>query len=258
MKKISALWLVALLSACAVEDFPDERQSDPAASARDRVGIAAQYLQKGDSEQAQRHVKRALALDPKSAEAHNIMGVLLEKEGDNKGAEKHYRRAVSLRDNYSQAHNNFGVFLFKRGEYAEAADQLEKAASDLSYDRRDQALENLGRASIKAGRRERAEWALGRALRLNPNLPTANLELAILQFERGDSSSARNVYKRFLELTPNQPQSAASLWLGIRLERVFGDKDALASYELALRRLYPKSPEFQAYQESLPAGKSSK
>jgi type IV pilus assembly protein PilF len=74
------------------------------------------------------HLKKALELDPKSAEAHNLMAILLERESDPKGAEKHYRKAISLRQDYSQAHNNYGIFLYKRGEYRSAAVHLEKAA----------------------------------------------------------------------------------------------------------------------------------
>ncbi|MDQ8037071.1 MAG: hypothetical protein REI12_06580, partial [Pedobacter sp.] len=60
----------------------------------------------------------------------------------------------------------------------------------------------------------------------------------------------------YLKLTEKQPQTPQSLWLGIRLGRQLGDnKDALASYELALRRLYPGSPEYKLYQDSQKAGK---
>ena len=45
-------------------------------------------------------------------------------------------------------------------------------------------------------------------------------------------------------------QDARGLWLGIRLERIYGDTDALASYELALKHLYPDSPEYKAYLQS--------
>ncbi|HBF06601.1 MAG TPA: type IV pilus biogenesis/stability protein PilW, partial [Gammaproteobacteria bacterium] len=41
-----------------------------------------------------------------------------------------------------------------------------------------------------------------------------------------------------------------SLWLGIQIERVNGDADAMASYVLALRNLYPKSPEYRRYMET--------
>ena len=52
----------------------------------------------------------------------------------------------------------------------------------------------------------------------------------------------------FEELSDHTPQS---LWLGIRLARALGDKDALASYELTLKKLYPGSRAYTKYKESL-------
>lgn len=46
------------------------------------------------------------------------------------------------------------------------------------------------------------------------------------------------------------PSSARQLWLGIRLQRILGDKNKQASYELALRNLFPGSPEYKAYKAS--------
>ncbi len=46
-------------------------------------------------------------------------------------------------------------------------------------------------------------------------------------------------------------QSARGLWLGIRLARESGDRDAEGSYALALSNLYPKSPEYRSVSTGL-------
>lgn len=247
--------LVLLLSACTVQEFPTDRKVDATAGARDRVAIAAEYLQKGENERAMVHLKKALELDSKSAEANNLMAILLERENDLKGAEKHYRRAIKLREDFSQAQNNYGVFLFKRGDYKEAAVQFEKAAADIGYPLRSSALEGLGRSALKLDDKDRAERAFQRALRIDADLPGANLEMAELNFERQNLAAARAYHQRFLKLSEDQPQTARSLWLGIRIERRLGDRNALSSYELALKRLYPDSPEYKAYAASLESGR---
>ncbi|MNO62743.1 hypothetical protein D3C76_534240 [compost metagenome] len=56
---------------------------------------------------------------------------------------------------------------------------------------------------------------------------------------------ARGYYQEFLR---QGGQNARSLLLGIRLAKVFDDRDTAASYGLQLKRLYPASPEYQAYQ----------
>lgn len=255
MFRALAMSLVVLLAACSVQEFPNDHKVDPVAGARDRVAIAAEYLQKGDSERALTHLRKALELDEKSAEAHNLMAILLERESDPKGADKHYRRAIKLRKDFSQAQNNYGVFLFKRGEYKAAAEHFELAASDIGYPMRAAAFEGLGRTSMKLKDPERAEKAFQRALRVDSNMPGVSLELADLYFEQQNLDAARAYYQRFLQLTESQSQTPRSLWLGIRIERRFGDRDALASYELALKRLYPESPEYKAYKASLEQGR---
>lgn len=255
MGRVVAAFLLMALSACTVKEFPDERKGDAVAGARDRVAIASEYLQSGESDRAMLHLKKAIAMDPKSADAHNLMAILLEREGDAKGAEKHYRRAIALRDSYSQAHNNYGVFLFKRGEFKEAVKHFEKASGDLGYALRGSAFEGLGRSYMRLGEVEKAEGAFLRALRIDAALPMVNLDMADISFQKQNFQAARAYYQRFLKLTEKQPQSARSLWLGIRIERRLGDRDALASYELALKRLYPDSAEYKAYAASLESGR---
>lgn len=251
MKAVFPVALLTLLLSACVQVPVSSGKVDPSAGARDRVSIAAEHLRNGDDEKAQLQVRRALELDPRSPEAHNMMGILLDRDGDKRGAEKSYKKAVKLNPNFSQAHNNYAVFLFKNGRYKDAYKQFEQATTDLSYDLRPQAFEGMGRSALRLKKKEDAQRAFVRALRANPELPVSLLELSGLQFEQGELNAARATYQRFLSLTEKIPQSAQSLWLGIRLERHFGDKNALASYELALKRLYPNSAEYKLYLESL-------
>ena len=65
--------------------------------------------------------------------------------------------------------------------------------------------------------------------------------------------ASKDYFDRYAKLVKEsgQPQSARSLWLGIRLERVFGNKDAEASLALQLKNNHPYSPEYLEYQNSL-------
>ncbi|HEX4870185.1 MAG TPA: type IV pilus biogenesis/stability protein PilW [Moraxellaceae bacterium] len=247
-----ALAGVLLLAGCTqvVEDASG-RRVDPTAAARDRVAIAADYLRQGEDDKALGYLQQALKSAPDLPEAHNMMGVLLERDGNIKGADREFRKALRLRDNYSQAHNNYGSFLFRQKRYKEAAKQFEAASEDITYGNRALAFEGLGRSAWMLGDRARAEQAFVRGLNLDASLPVSTLYLGEIAFDKQNYEGARGLYKRYLDLTRDTPQTAQSLWLGIRLERRFGGRDALASYELALKRLYPDSPEYQQYQMSL-------
>ncbi|MES2918406.1 MAG: type IV pilus biogenesis/stability protein PilW [Pseudomonadota bacterium] len=245
-----------LLAGCTqvvVED--SSRKLDPRAAARDRVAIAAKYIQQNEDDNALKYLQQALRSDPESAEAHNLLAVVMERDRNYKAADREFRKALRLRDNYSQAHNNYGSFLFRQGRYKAAMKQYEAAAEDITYSFRAQAFEGMARCAWQLGDREGTEDALQRALGLDPNLPGAMLLAAESNFEKQNYDVARNLYRRYLQLSAAMPQTPQSLWLGIRLERRFGDKDALASYELALKRLYPASPEYQQYLQTLSTNK---
>lgn len=255
VKRVGGLvLLLALLAGCTVQEFAKDRKPDPIAGARARVAIAAEYLQKGEIDQAQQHLQKALELDPKSAEAYNVMGALLERDGDIVKAEKNYRKALSLKPDYSQAHNNFGVLLFRAKRYKEASEQFTFAANDLSYERREVAWQYLGLSALMLDDRIKAKSAFERVLKLNPRASEAALELADMAFEAQDYVTANTYYQRFLRVLGSDPQSARSLWLGIQLARINHDNNALASYELALKRLYADSAEYQIYLKSLDNG----
>lgn len=245
-----------LLAGCAQVVVDDgARKLDPRAAARDRVAIAAKYIQQNEDDNALKYLQQALKSDPDSAEAHNLLAVVMERDRNVKAADREFRKALRLRDNYSQAHNNYGSFLFRQGRYKDALKQYEAAAEDITYAFRAQAFEGMARCAWQLGDVARTEDALQRALGLDPNLPGAMLLAAEFNYNKQNYDAARNLYRRFLQLTTAMPQSPQSLWLGIRLERRFGDKDALASYELALKRLYPASPEYQQYLQSLGTNK---
>lgn len=251
MRRFTLVGALLLAGCTQVVEESSSRKVDPTAAARDRAAIAADYLRQGEDEKALTYLQLALKSDPDLPEAHNVMGVLLERDGNIKGADREFRKALRLRGDYTQAHNNYGSFLFRQKRYKDAAKQFEAAAADITYPNRSLAFEGLGRSAWMLGDKARAEQAFGRSLGLDANLPAATLYMGEIAFDKQNYEGARSLYRRYLELTRDTPQTAQSLWLGIRLERRFGDKDALASYELALKRLYPGSPEYQQYQTTL-------
>lgn len=83
---------------------------------------------------------------------------------------------------------------------------------------------------------------------MGDKLPRSYLALSQIEFDKQNYVKARENLQKFDEIARHTPQS---LWLGIQIQRILGNKDALASYELALRKLYPYSEEYRKYKESL-------
>jgi len=263
VKKFFLLFVVAMvMSGCsslstekkeeknAAEDkpLPKLRQLNKVEAVKAHLKAGVASLESGDMSRAHRHLKRALELDDKSAEVHNALAIFYQVEKDNAQEEKHFKRALALDSDNPSINHNYGSSVCRQGRYDEARKYLTKAASDYRYGKRAETYENLGRCEILAGNTVAAESAFEDAYRLNQKLPKTLLGLASIKFGKGQNKSAYDLYQKFAQLSK---QNAESLWLGIRLERIFGNKDAQASYELALRQLYPGSKEYQLYQSSL-------
>ncbi len=247
------LWLCILLVAlagCAAQSGGSSRPTPVSIdqALEDHIQLGLSYISQGDREAARHHLTRAMDINPRSAGVHNGMALLYQLEQETDLADRHFRRAISLDRNYSRARNNYGVFLFQQQRFDEALRQFQQVTRDTNYEMRPQAFISLGLTASQLGREEEAAEAWNRAIALNPTLAGPYLELADHHFREGDYPLAQ----RYLAAhdTLARP-SARSLWLGLRLEHRFGNRDGVASKGLALSKLFPYSQENLDYQKWL-------
>ena len=74
-------------------------------------------------------------------------------------------------------------------------------------------------------------------MQIEPLTHSAAYQLAEIHFNRGEVALAKNTVQNTLLINP----SVEALWLGYKIERSLGGKDAQASYALQLRKQYPGS-----------------
>jgi type IV pilus assembly protein PilF len=243
-------WLlltVVLLGGCVttqVGGLPKPGSVDQRVQAQ--LDLARGYLEQRDIARARRPLETALKIDPTSAEANVLMAAIYQIEGEDRLAEAAYKKAIRHSPRNSMARNNYGSFLFAKERYADARKELTIAVEDTTYSARPQAYENLGLTELKLGLREDAERSLQRALMLNSRQARSMLELAEIYYDKGLYPQARQYFDGYVREAKHTPRS---LWLGIRLSRIFNDANALSSYALALKNLYPGSEEYQLYQQ---------
>ncbi len=211
------------------------------------IQMALGYIEKGNRESARHHLKKAFEINSNSAAATGAMAQLYELEGEPVLAEEQFKLALKRDKNFTQARNNYGVFLFNLKRYEEAYAEFEKAAADLEFPSRAQALTNVGRVALKLGNNIRAKAAFEHAMILDRNATEPCIELAEINFQRQEYADAKNDLDRYAALGE---QSARSLLLGIRLERVFGNKDKEASLAILLKNKFPYSKEYLEYKQS--------
>jgi len=218
---------------------------DRQAALDSHVQAARDYLQRGDTDNALRHLRKAVEIDPDAAEVHATTAYAYELTRDFKLADEHYRKALRADPKLSSARNNYGVFLFKQGRIDDARHQFRLAVEDTLYSRRFDAFYNLAMCDLKLGEVDDAQENLERSLTLNRQYAPAMLELAGIYLEQGQAGTAQQLYDNF---RTRSRQNAHSLWLGIRIAAANGNRDALASYALALKNLFPESEEYALYQ----------
>jgi len=231
------------MSSSPVRDGVNEEK---AAQANAELGL--RYMMQGEYEVAMTKLNRALSYDPDHVAANHYLAELYRRLGRNEDAEDHYQRALRYADgDASSLHNNYGVFLCSEDRFDDGIEQLEEVLENPVYPQRDQVYENLGLCMERKGESDKAEEYLRKGLQLNPRMPKSLLAMARLTFAKKNYLSTRAYLQRYSEVARH---TAESLWLGIRVERILGDKNALASYGLSLKGNFPDAPETKQYMES--------
>jgi type IV pilus assembly protein PilF len=212
------------------------------------LNLGMTYLQRDNREASRRHFEKALKLKPDSAAAHNGLGLLYQLTGEMALAEKSFKRALSEDDSYTQARVSYGRFLYDQARYLEAYAMFDKAAMDISFQQRALTLTYLGQTALKLGNTIKAKSTFEHAININSHLTLAMIELGDLYFDEKEYAKSKQYLDQYTNLAGRSPRS---LWLGIRIERIFGNKDKEASYSLALRNLHPYSQEYLEYKKEL-------
>ena len=247
LRTTTILLLGALLGGCVSTGPQDPLKTEEGRkAARDAyVQLGIGYLQKGSPSQAKVPLKKALEINSSDADAHAALALVFQAEREPKLADEHYRQALSSRRDDARILNNYGSFLYEQQRYPEAYERFQQAAADNLYVERPRVFENLGLTALQMGQRQLAMEHFDKALRLDRNRPRALLAMAQLSWEDRQYVPARGYYDRFLAL--KAPQDARSLLLGVRLAKVFQDRDRAANFGMQLQRLYPGTAEYQQY-----------
>ena len=158
--------------------------ADRAETAREYLAAGREYLNKGQLNEAITQLSTATSLDPKLAEAHNLLGVAFAQKGLAERAKDSYERAVKAEPQDAQVLNNLGYTLYENGNYRAAVDKLKRAAKLAPGD--DRILNNLGLALCRLGK---FDDALKNFTRANGEL-TGHLNMARMmeRFAREDDA----------------------------------------------------------------------
>ena len=244
----ATLVTVLLLSGCVTEySGGTQMTADPDATLDKRVSLARQYIGVGDWDNAKRNLELAQEIDPQNAEVFEAFALVYQSTGEFELAEQQFKAALRAEPSLSRARNNYAAFLYSRGRFTEAESEFSRVTDDTLYSGRPMAFVNLGLCRLQLSDPVGAEAAFSRALSMDRRNSVALLEMGFLRLEAGDTDEAKRYHGTYRTVSPQQ--SPRGLLLGLRIADLTGDQDALGSYELALRNLYPDSAEYRAWRE---------
>lgn len=214
----------------------------PRNRARIHTELASAYFERGNMGVALEELRIAIEADPTYAPAFNVLGLVHMDLRENAVAQQHFERALRLSPNDPDINNNYGWFLCQSGREEQSIAYFLAALKNPLYSTPARSYVNAGLCAIRKNNERDAFDYFQRALRSEPDNLQALLNLASIQYKRGQLEPARGFIGRFNKLV--EP-TAESLWLALRIERKLGDKSAENTLATQLRRRFHGSQEYQ-------------
>ncbi len=218
---------------------------EPRNRARIHTELGSLYYQRGNMGVALDELRNATAADASYAPAHSMLGLVYMDLRENRLAEDSFERALKLAPNDGNVNHNYGWFLCQTKREPDSIKYFMQAIRNPLYATPWRSYSAAGVCALRSNRLKEAEGFFERALRLEPDEPTALLQLGEIRYRQGRMDEARRLVSHHNKLIA---PSAESLWLALRIERRSGQRVAEQSYANQLRRRYPGSPEYQALQ----------
>lgn len=183
------------------------------------VIVGMDYIKLGSPEKAAPYLKRALALDASSADAHDAMALYCLTQENFQGAAEQYRKVAELDPDKPEAlfkighqyldlaarlayrgarlypdsswgHRFLGDMLFQRARWDDAGREYEKG---LVIEPRQSGLHTLrGEAYLHTGKVDEAEAEFRRELQMDARYERAWLDLANVELSKGQADAARD------------------------------------------------------------------
>lgn len=212
--------------------------------ARIRLELAVGYFEQGKTTIALDELKQALVADPNFAEAYTLRGLVYMRLNDPGLAESSFRRALALKPGDANTLHNLAWMMCQRDRHAESMQFFDQALADPDYGDRPKTLMTKGLCQMRANKPAEAEASLLQSFQLDAGNPITEYNLALLLFRRSDLSRAQFYIRR---LNNSEWANAESLWLGIKVERKLGNRDAMDQLAVPLRKRFAQSPEMALY-----------
>lgn len=152
---------------------------------------------------AEAAARKAIEIDPQSAEGHASLALVLHHKWDWDGAEAEFKHALQLDSQYANAHHWYGDYLSVRGRHEEA---LLEASQALKLDPLNLMINSWAALRYYLAHNYDAATKQARdAVELDPNFPAAHLVLGEAYVQTGGHNEAVIELQTAARLTGDNP-----------------------------------------------------
>lgn len=234
-----ALVMVAVfITACASKPIDQFDETETQKAVLSNTALGMEYMERGQYEIALGKLKKAIKEDPGYAPAQTVIAILYERIGEKELAGKHYKKAYDADPTDGDVNNNYGVYLCQTGRESQAMGHFLNTLDDPFYSTPAIALTNAGSCSLRNGDFALADEYLRRALKIEPDLPDALMNMSRLNFEQGNYLTARAFLQRY-EVIANH--TSDTLLLAFKIEVSADNRKGASKYKIMLESNFPDS-----------------
>ena len=189
--------------------------------AKDYLLIGIEHLMNMDFKKAERMLRRAIALDPTLAIAHNELGIVLVWTKRPDEAEKEFREALRLDPSHCIIFYQYALFLEEEERYSESEKvarmglKLYPSASDL--------ISRLAYSQMKRGKIKQAESNFRRALKLDVTNEEAGENLVGILTKQHRQNEAKSLLRSVLKKRPED-----NSWAYVQISKIYSDQNKSA------------------------------
>ena len=202
-------------------------------SAQARTMMGTVYAGTGHHDQALEEFRKALAIDPRSFDAHLGLGRVYILLNDYAKAEAPFRKAIELQRQDWHGYRELGLLYFYKSDYRKAIEQYEHVV-DLTPDNAT-AYSNLGAFYGLLKESRKSEEMLKKALQIEPKSVGALTNMAKLLSDQDRNAEAAVHLERAAALDPKSYRILGNL--GSEYKKLKRAVDARRSYESGLALL---------------------
>ena len=193
---------IALVGGCATSG--DVAQDRPSAAdesrARAHQSVGANHLREGRLPLAIRELRASEALNPGDRWTQLTLAEAYRMKGLNADAERHLHKALEIDPTFQDARLTLSGLYIQTDRYREAIEEAQILIDDPTFPQPWTALTNKGWALLRLERRAEAREALVAAIEYNERYWRAQLNLGILDSEEGKRIDAIERFERVIEL----------------------------------------------------------